>query len=84
MGPGGARFSGSEGSGARGGNLRSLQEKRHPADDDLAASFPRREVEDLLERVTEALDRWRALEGREPVLAGLFPLALPFGERIRR
>jgi hypothetical protein len=34
--------------------------------------------------VTEALDRWRALEGREPVLAGLFPLALPFGERIRR
>lgn len=61
-----------------------LQEKRHPADDDLAASFPRREVEDLLERVTEALDRWRALEGREPVLAGLFPLALPFGERIRR
>lgn len=61
-----------------------LQEKRHSADYDLSASFSRKEVEDLLERVTGALDRWRELKGREPVLAGLFLLALLFGERVRR
>ncbi len=61
-----------------------LQEKRHAADYDAAQSFSKHDVDQLIARTGEAFDCWERAKRKHRVLAGLFLLALLFGERVRR
>lgn len=61
-----------------------LQEKRHAADYDISQSFSKYDVDRLVALTAEAFACWqRAKEARRD-LAGLFLLALLFGECVRR
>jgi hypothetical protein len=59
-----------------------LQEERHRADYNLAASFQRTEVVDLLTDLDGAVGAWRRIRSHET--ARFFLAALPLWEQLRR
>ncbi len=61
-----------------------LQEARHEADYNLAPTFYRSSVNDLIEQADRAVKDWKKLKESHPDTAEVFLLALLLGDRVRR